>query len=122
MYALNNMHTLWINSPELENYDKIRCLADFRFQCIKVWYAISKKFTRRPAVLHYPVKASCRKRQLQDALMSPRKGTKISLLITVLLKYYFLQTTQQESSDLPPVSLIKDYDSKNTQEQHGTCY
>ena len=37
IYALNNMHAVWQNSPHLAEFESVSCTADFRFAVVKVW-------------------------------------------------------------------------------------
>eukprot|EP00794_Sanderia_malayensis_P001103 gene1103-biopygen337 len=77
MYVLGNGHTLWRNSTNLHEQLSKNALSQssFRFEVIRIWYAKFKMYHGRMPVLHYPSdKPRGKKRSLESALASPRKG------------------------------------------------
>ena len=74
MYGLNNMYTLWRNSPDLDDFERVSDIADFRFSVVRMWYAVAKKFSGRLEVLHYPLTKSRNKRCMEVTILSPPKG------------------------------------------------
>lgn len=75
MYVLVNGHTLWRNSL-IDGKTRDECTqSSFRFEIIRVWYAVFKKSNGSMGILHYPSrKLSTRKWTVDMILMSPRKG------------------------------------------------
>ena len=77
MHVLANGHTLWRNCINLTggmSKDAVS-QSSFRFDVIRVWYALFKMTNGRMSVLHYPsLKPRSNKRKLEQTITSPRKG------------------------------------------------
>ena len=77
MYVLVNGHTLWCNQQNLiaGKTNHTGSQSAFRFEVIRIWYALYRKTNGSADVLHYPkVRLRTNKRSLEMTLASPRKG------------------------------------------------
>ena len=84
MYASNNIHASWINSPNLSGGSNPRALsiAEYRFEVIRAWYAIFRQLNGKPSVLHYNMQLPKKRRRLENVLSSPRKGSNSQVKLT----------------------------------------
>ena len=71
MYALTNGHTIFRNSNL--RVDMISS-AEFRFEVIRVWYALFKKYNAKQEILHYPSRQPRTRQNVKSVTLSPRKG------------------------------------------------
>ena len=71
MYAPTNGHTIFRNSNLRE--DMISS-AEFRFEVIRVWYALFKMYNAKQEIMHYPSRQPRTRRNVKSVTLSPRKG------------------------------------------------
>ena len=84
MYALNNIHAIWINSPYLSGGSNHRALSitEYRFEVVRAWYAIFRQLNGKSSVLHYNMQSLKKRRKLENVLSSPRKGSHLQVKLT----------------------------------------
>ena len=83
MYAVINGHTIWENSNlRVKKFTS----ASFRFEVIRIWYAIFKLHNGRHEILHYPERQPRTRRSVDKVVLSPRKGIKKQLEESLLNK------------------------------------
>ena len=76
MYGLNNMYTLWQNSPNLNDFERTSSIDDFGFSVVRMWYAVAKKLPTKDAwALRFSRHAKVRFHRLQTCF-------KVNFLLT----------------------------------------
>ena len=84
MYALNNTHAIWINSPNLSGGSNHHALsiAEYRLEVIRAWYTIFRQLNGKLSVLHCNMQLLKKRRKLENVLSSPRKGFHLQVKLT----------------------------------------
>ena len=73
-YALCNMYTIWKNTSQVREKQRLISSSEFRFNVIRIWYANCRMYNNKRELLRNPSAGVSKRRKVELRILSPRKG------------------------------------------------